>query len=401
MQKISVVLRIMIAAVVVVASFFAVAIFTANTLFYMVDAVEMPENIDFVPESNSVTFAEMYRYLENYHGIVLSLETLDLQEFAAFRGTLDVSGRTVILYINAETGKEFFRIGDSVSTDYEMVGDTAEQLARIDFGEIYRYLEAYHGTVLTLEIIESNNTFRAKLAIDGEGIILYIQMMTGEELHRVEGLTLTAEESRIAERRKPQSMYILTPVYSDYTGRFVVIIDPGHGGSRPGAVHGGIRESHLNLAVAQRVVSLIENNPHIVAYMTRNSDIDIGLRERSNFGNAHGNLFVSIHHNAANNRNVHGIETFFANSGSNIDFASASFAQIMQRNLIEHLGSYDRGVKSRRFAVLRRSQIPAVLVELGFMSNQSEFSRIRTEEFQNRAAYAIYNGILEAFWHER
>jgi len=185
----------------------------------------------------------------------------------------------------------------------------------------------------------------------------------------------------------------------------IVILDPGHGGTDPGAVRGNFRESDLVLDITRKVLHLINNDGIVRAYTTRNSDTRFSdvqaddLRARADFGNAVGDIFVSIHLNAAHRTAVHGIETYYRASPHD-EFrllTSRNLAEIMHRNKLNVLRSHDREVRSANFAVLRHSTIPAVLLELGFMSNPQELARMVTPEFQWQAAQAIYQGILEAF----
>jgi len=205
--------------------------------------------------------------------------------------------------------------------------------------------------------------------------------------------------------QEDENYYIIRVLHPRERYPRIVIIDPGHGGRDPGAVRAGIRESDLNLNVTRKLLQLIEADGVIRAYTTRNSDVHLGetsaecLRARANFGNHIGDMFVSIHFNAANNTNAHGIETYYRESGLDAfrTLTSRRLADIMHRNKLTMLGSNDRNVRSANFAVLRYSTIPAVLLELGFMSNQAELARINTAEFQWMAAHAIYSAMLEAF----
>ena len=185
----------------------------------------------------------------------------------------------------------------------------------------------------------------------------------------------------------------------------IVILDPGHGGRFPGAVVGNVREADMNLAVMRKLIQLINADGFMRAYTTRNSDKDFDtdratdLRLRSQWGNHLGDVFVSIHHNAARSSHTNGIETFYRENihDSFRQLSSQNFAQILQRNKLNVLGSYDREARSSNFAVLRYSTLPAVLTELGFMTNPTEFARMQTQEFQWQAAQAIYNALLESF----
>ena len=179
----------------------------------------------------------------------------------------------------------------------------------------------------------------------------------------------------------------------------IVIIDPGHGGTDPGAVRSGIRESDLNMIVTNKLLQLIDGSDHIRAYTTRNSDINVSLQDRPALGNPIGDIFVSIHFNSATNTGAQGVETYYR--PSELDsfrmLTSRNLAEIMHRHQLTQLGSNDREVRSANFAVLRYSTIPAVLLEMGFMSNPQELARISTPEFQWAAARAIYNALHEAF----
>lgn len=180
----------------------------------------------------------------------------------------------------------------------------------------------------------------------------------------------------------------------------IVVIDPGDGGRHPGAIHFGVYERDLNLAVALKVQTLLSANDSIQVYTTRNSDVTVYIADRIQFGNAIGDLFVSIHHNAFHNPGVHGVESFYAVTGLDASrtLTSQHLAGIMQRYLTALTERHNRGYRMNNgFLILRYATIPAVLVEVGFMSNPRELADMITTEYQWRAALAIYAGIREAF----
>jgi len=179
----------------------------------------------------------------------------------------------------------------------------------------------------------------------------------------------------------------------------IVVIDPGHGGRDPGAVRYGIRERDVVLQISQKLLQLIEADGLIRAYTTRNSDVFVTLEDRARMANTVGDMYVSIHINAARNTTAHGIETYYrANAHDNFRaLTSRNLADIMHRHALVNLGSNDRGVRSANFAVLRYSTVPAVLMELGFLTHAEERARINTPEFQWQAARSIYAGMLEGF----
>lgn len=176
-----------------------------------------------------------------------------------------------------------------------------------------------------------------------------------------------------------------------------VMIDPGHGGKDPGAIGPtGAYEADVNLLVAKKVAVLLQ--PVVSAGLTRKTDIGLGssvsadLIARSNMANQAGaDVFVSIHCNSAVDATAHGTETH-CYPGS---VKGAVLAQCLQDRLVPALGLTDRGTKESNFAVLRQSKMPAALVELAFISNSVEEKLLQSEDFQDRAALAIAQGICD------
>ena len=186
---------------------------------------------------------------------------------------------------------------------------------------------------------------------------------------------------------------------------FIVVIDPGHGGQQPGTAHHGVVEKDLVLTISHMVMEYLNRNPNIRAYMTRHGDTTVLNSWRAEFANEKGaDLFVSIHANAVNNRpHVSGIETWFVDHPREAgwSFTSRQFATIMQRNMIRATGAVDRGLMqsqgTRQIIVLRDTYMPAVLLEVGFLTNQAEAALLATNAYQRIIARSIYEGILESF----
>lgn len=178
---------------------------------------------------------------------------------------------------------------------------------------------------------------------------------------------------------------------------FVVVVDPGHGGNDPGSSGGGYLEKDLNLAISKQLVLLLENNPNITVYSTRLDDRTIPLEERPVFANQIGDLFISIHGNAFTNPETNGIETYYCphENDNNVGITTKEVAEIIHKHVINEFDLFDRGVKKAEFVVLKRTDMPAALVELGFLSNANDLAVITSPDFPQRAAMAIYNAILE------
>ncbi|MGA9519730.1 MAG: GW dipeptide domain-containing protein [Trichococcus sp.] len=191
-----------------------------------------------------------------------------------------------------------------------------------------------------------------------------------------------------------------------------VFLDPGHGGWEAGASYSSVMEKTINLAVSNKVKANLEALGFTVI-MSRTTDTYVGLLERSEEANASGaDIFVSIHHNAMpSNATVTGIETYYYQYDSDYPpiineemhndptriLESAQLASAIQDSLVENTGALDRGVRRNTFAVLRETAIPAVLLELGYMSSPTELAKLTTTSYQTTLAKAITVGIVAYF----
>lgn len=174
-------------------------------------------------------------------------------------------------------------------------------------------------------------------------------------------------------------------------GQILVVLDPGHGGADPGAVGiGGLDEVDIVDPVANRVAELLEENG-VSTVLTRTRDIEVDLPPRVDLANRlDANLFVSIHANAISlsRPEVNGIETYYFSSGGVL-------AETIHESLIDATGGPDRGVRTARFYVLRNTDMPAVLLELGFVTGDYDARRLSDPEYREILAQAIARGILQ------
>ena len=194
----------------------------------------------------------------------------------------------------------------------------------------------------------------------------------------------------------------------------IVYLDAGHGGYDPGASYFGISEKSLTLAIQSRVKAKLEAEGYQVV-TTRTSDTYVDLTDRSRAANAsESDIFVSIHINASGSSASQGIETYYyqpyAEYPSRINATyhanptrlsmSDTLANAIQSSLINATGAQNQGVKRQTFAVLRETTAPAVLLELGFLSNPQEATRLNTSAYQETLANAIVAGIKSYYEKE-
>lgn len=192
------------------------------------------------------------------------------------------------------------------------------------------------------------------------------------------------------ERLPPSSSPPPTVFPGVRNSRVVVMLDPGHGGKDPGAVGiGGLQEKNVILPISLQVAELLEQQG-VQTILTRSDDRFISLRGRVQLAEqTNVDLFVSIHANAIslNRPDVNGVETYYYANGRGL-------AAAIQNSLLQSTGMRNRGVKRGRFYVIRRTSMPAALVEVGFVTGAEDAPRLATPEFRSRIAQAIARGIL-------
>ncbi|MNO12281.1 Sporulation-specific N-acetylmuramoyl-L-alanine amidase [compost metagenome] len=178
------------------------------------------------------------------------------------------------------------------------------------------------------------------------------------------------------------------------TGRKLVVIDAGHGGSQPGAI--GVtkkQEKDFTLAVALKVENLLKQETAFDFVLTRTTDVTMTLQDRVKVANdLAADLFVSIHGNSLdtkNGSNPSGSETYYSRDDS------IPFANVMHKHLVAATGLSDRKVRYSSLHVTRETVMPAVLLEAGYLSNAGDEALMYTEEFQQRMAEGIVAGIKE------
>jgi N-acetylmuramoyl-L-alanine amidase len=176
----------------------------------------------------------------------------------------------------------------------------------------------------------------------------------------------------------------------------LICLDAGHGGHDPGCASscGHYQEKNLTLATTLMAKAHLENLGYQVV-LTREDDAFVELRQRAQIANeAQCTLFVSLHYNAARNRNAEGIEVYCYSKKVEGDSTPAyRLATRILNQLTECTHAASRGVKEENYAVLRLSAMPAVLVEAGFLSNERECKKLVQPRYLNAIAWAVSQGI--------
>ena len=169
----------------------------------------------------------------------------------------------------------------------------------------------------------------------------------------------------------------------------MIIIDPGHGGNDTGALRGSTLEKDLTLKIALKVRDCLREKGLKNIILTRYNDKTLSLDDRVQIANKKdADIFVSIHINASVKSEINGIEThYYTDNGYNV-------AKIIHKELMNNVDAMDRGLFKSKFYVINHTEAPAVLLELGFISNEQERSSLNSSKRQMDSAQAIADGIV-------
>ncbi|HSE40726.1 MAG TPA: N-acetylmuramoyl-L-alanine amidase [Acidobacteriota bacterium] len=209
-----------------------------------------------------------------------------------------------------------------------------------------------------------------------------------------------------------------------------IVVDAGHGGHDPGAMRSGLKEKDITLDVAKKLKNILEEEYGYEVLMTRSDDDYVALEERTAFANSNSaDLFVSVHVNSSRNKKAKGIETYYLNFATTPEAMevaarenaiseknmgelqklttaialntkieeSRDFAKLIQTNLVGHLqkgyAPNNLGVKQAPFYVLIGAQMPSILAEISFISNEREFNLLETSSYRHSLAQGLARGV--------
>ena len=195
-------------------------------------------------------------------------------------------------------------------------------------------------------------------------------------------------ERQLSKIEKPKKKQSKDQVSSKIKNK-VVIIDPGHGGLDTGALRGSVLEKDITLQIASKVRELLLERGMKKVVMTRSGDTTLSLAERVDIANSKkADIYVSIHINASVKSEIKGIEThYYTERGYEV-------AQVIHKELMENVNAEDRGLFKSKFYVINHTEAPAVLLELGFISNEQERNSLTSQKRQTNSAQAIADGII-------
>lgn len=260
-----------------------------------------------------------------------------------------------------------------------------------------------------------------RVSIMYDSSVIMCDYACGESISKQKSIVFTLHNKQVLNEMKRKTDPLLRSAWWQNTVKepFKIVVDYGHGGREPGAINSqNIKEKDITLSVGSKIAQLLEQKGYEVI-LTRQGDRFVALDDRTSLANKkHADLFISIHANSGNNAAC-GVETYYScfqtvpstkigNDSScirianhvheKLDTASNFFATCVHRSLLEKINQEqtvcDRGVKSAAIAqVLIGSNMPAALVEIGFLSHPQEGKKLADHQYQQLIAQGICNGI--------
>lgn len=169
-----------------------------------------------------------------------------------------------------------------------------------------------------------------------------------------------------------------------------VVIDPGHGGYDTGASYGGFEEKNINLIISEKLKKNLESSG-IAVFLTRDDDSFLSLAERVEITRSvKPNVFISIHNNAlVTSKGIRGVETYYWTP------QSQKLASYVHKSVLSHINIPDHYTRRAKFYVIRHVSVPAILAELGFLSNREDRELLINSSIQDKYANALTDAILK------
>jgi len=250
-------------------------------------------------------------------------------------------------------------------------------------------------------VVDITKDYTYELKITNNACIVYLK---GTDENNIPIETPDIPENNTEETQPPE---INLPTDENAGGTGLVVIDPGHGGSDPGAVgykngEVHVKESDANLDISLKLYENLKAKGVNVS-LTRSTDMYVSLADRTAFANnLNATLFICVHNNSATIESANGsMVYYFTGSGdaktkSKYGINSKELAALIQKPLIEYGGRYDRKIADgSQLYVLRNTIMPAVLIECAFLSNNEERELLSTDEFKQKLADGIAVGVIE------
>lgn len=356
--------------------------------------ITMPSSQYILEKNNFSNFGEIVDKIEvvsetdNSVAIALTCKETSDYSYTVQNGVLELN----ILYTYKESNS------DNTTTNYSLSIPKPEGIteANVTNEDLYPNSKAFKVLIKgdyvkyfkANPVIINNNTVK-RVTVSKSGSNTVIKVKTS----KLRGYKIYVKKSAIIVKMgAPKKIY-----------KSIVVLDSGHGGFDPGAQNKGTNEKDLNLKImyTRMKTYFSDNAPDIKVYWTRTKDTFVTLANRAAFAKkVSADVFISLHMNSADNTSANGTEVYYSVSNNSKSFSgitSKIMAAAFKNRLIDDLNTKNRGTKTAAYYVLKHNTVPSILIELGFISGNADYSKLTNASFQKKAAKSIYSSIVSLF----
>ena len=332
----------------------------------------------------------------------------------------------IILDANAsgtENSIQVTTVKEMNASDLKISSDTKEYSVTMAFSDVKNGIGAYekniqNGIVRSIHIWEDTSMHSTYVKIYYEKKYVYTKktLSNGGKITLSKGnfslKETSAGNTQIIVNTKSLKGYKLLSCENGFTVnigspkkiyRNIIMLDAGHGKKDSGATAAGVKEKNLCLDILYNKAKeyFDSTSSNVKAYLTRHDDTFINLYQRPKYSKRYSaDLFLSLHMNFSTSKKAKGTEVYYSKVNNKKSFSglnSKIFATRMRNTIVKNLHTKNRGIKQAGFVVIKRNTVPAVLVELGFVSNPRERGKLKTSTYQMKAAKSLYKGVSETF----
>lgn len=329
-----------------------------------------------------ITSPEAKKYQAIYSN---DLQNILIARSDKLQGVKLYSNTSKVLTVTNKSTKEYKNNVNKLTFDFSE--PIVHSIKRTDNALEFKLYNATTNSLnMIAEKVKSNGLTNATVKQNGTtGIEITIPIQESSTIDCLENLNATR---LVLTVKNPVTQTQQQQTTQKHVDKKVVVIDPGHGGSDPGATRANDQEKKLTIDIAHRVVKKLKDHGAVV-YITRDDDTFVSLADRVDFSNnKNPDLFVSIHINACEQESVHGVETHYYKDDS------LDLAKYVHKSIMTSSTQPNRGVFKSRFYVIRHTTAPAILLELGFISNEAEREMLKDPHYQEKVAESITEGII-------
>ena len=246
-----------------------------------------------------------------------------------------------------------------------------------------------------INTLKGTNVENLKLKVNGQLLRFTYKLTQNGTVKVYSGMDGRSLKITISEPENQRKIVPAIPIFGNSKKKIsdkIIVIDPGHGGIDCGATRAGIKESDITLDVSQRLVAILKEKGYKV-YITRDDNSTLSLQDRVDFAEGKNeDIFISVHVNSSESSAPSGVETHYYH-----DY-SMDLGRYVQNALAKHIPeSNDRGLIKSKFYVINHTTKPAILVEIGFISNDNERMQLVSDDRKQRTAKAIAEGVINYF----